>query len=204
MTTGYHSPSATSQDWCTPPKYAEAVQAFFGGRVGLDPCSNAHSTVNARVEWSLPETDGLAAQWDHSTIFVNPPYGRDPIRRTTIYDWLSKCADARKRFGAEVLALVPVATNTRHWKRFVFGEAMAVAFLGDTRLRFHMGGNPVIKGSPRACAMIYWGERAGYFEDVFADFGAVVFLSRRGKWNAGVPAAEGPGKAEHVPDVQLQ
>ena len=62
-----------------------------------------------------------------------------------------------KRYGSEVLALVPVATNTRHWKAFVFGAADAVAFLYDTRLRFLVNGKDSGKGAPMSCAMVYWG-----------------------------------------------
>ena len=78
----------------------------------------------------------MSASWDHPTVFVNPPYGRNRERGTTIRDWLRKCSEAHSQHGAEVLALVPVATNTRHWKQFVFGAAASVAFLYDTRLRF--------------------------------------------------------------------
>ena len=102
MTLGYHKPSNTSQDWCTPPKYVDAVRYFFGGAVGLDPCSNNHSTVRADVEWSLPEVDGLFPPWNYPTIFVNPPYGRDSMRRTSIFDWLSKwrgCSEALRVGG---------------------------------------------------------------------------------------------------------
>ncbi len=39
-------------------------------------------------------------------------------------------------YGAEIIALVPVATNTAYWKKYVFDEADSVCFLYDTRLRF--------------------------------------------------------------------
>ena len=177
---GYHQPSGSSQEWCTPPKYVAAVREFFGGAVSLDPCSNNYSTVNADVEWRLPSVDGLRMEWDYPTVFVNPPYGRDPNRGTTIYDWLRRCADARYSHGSEVLALVPVATNTRHWKHFVFGKASAVAFLHDTRLRFCIDGYPSDKGSPRPCAMVYWGANITCFGEVFARYGEVVHLRRGG------------------------
>jgi len=130
--------------------------------------------VKAAIEYSLPETDGLAASWDYPTIYVNPPYGRDRERGTTIRDWLRKCAEAYSQHGAEVLALVPVATNTRHWKQYVFGAATAVAFLYDTRLRFLVNGQDGGKGAPMSCAMVYWGGQYARFERVFIRFGAVV------------------------------
>jgi hypothetical protein len=75
-----------------------------------------------------------------------------------------------------VLALVPVATNTSHWKEYVWGRATAVCFLYDTRLKFLENGNNVGKGAPMACAMVYWGSDYVRFSEVFLKHGAVVDL----------------------------
>jgi hypothetical protein len=176
MTAGRSNAWSLSKDWCTPPKYVNAIREFFGGRIELDPCSSEHSIVKADVEWILPEVDGLREEWNYRTIYVNPPYGADRERGTTIRDWLRKCAEAHSKYGAEVLALVPVATNTRHWKFYVWGAATAVAFLYDTRLRFLVNGRDIGKGAPMSCAMVYWGFRYHRFEQVFLKFGAVVDL----------------------------
>ena len=174
MTAGRNNAESLSQHWCTPPNYVNAIRAFFSGTISLDPCSNSHSIVNADVEYCLPEIDGLTASWNYRTIFVNPPYGSDRERGTTIRDWLRRCAEAHSKHGAEVLALVPVATNTRHWKLYVWGAATAVAFLYDTRLRFLVEGKHGGKGAPMSCAMIYWGLQYERFEKAFIRFGAVV------------------------------
>lgn len=176
MTAGRNNAESVSTHWCTPPKYVEAVREFFGGEISLDPCSNEYSIVRASVEYRLPHSDGLAEPWDAPTVFVNPPYGRDKERGTGIGDWLRKCSEARSQFRSEVLALVPVAPNTRHWKDFVFRSADGVAFLYDTRLRFLENGQNVGKGAPMSCAMIYWGTRYERFETMFMRFGAVVNL----------------------------
>ncbi|MYA22577.1 MAG: N-6 DNA methylase, partial [Gemmatimonadetes bacterium] len=172
MTAGRNNAEVLSQHWCTPPKYVNAIREFFAESVTLDPCSNRHSIVEATVEYSLPEIDGLSASWNYPTIFVNPPYGRDRDRGTTIRDWLRKCTEAHLQHGVEVLALVPVATNTRHWKQYVFGAATAVAFLYDTRLRFLVNGRDGGKGAPMSCAMVYWGPQYERFEKIFVRFGA--------------------------------
>ena len=130
--------------------------------------------MRARVEYRFPTHDGLSLPWDYHRIYVNPPYGADRDRGTTINDWLRKCAAAHSEHGAEVLALVPVATNTRHWKRHVWGNATAIAFLYDTRLRFLEDGRDQGKGAPMSCAMIYWGNDYDRFYQVFKQFGAVV------------------------------
>lgn len=176
MTAGRTNSESTSQDWCTPPEYVNAIRRFFMGSIDLDPCSNRYSIVDACNEYSLPDTDGLTASWDHNTIFVNPPYGRDRARGTSIRDWLRKCAEAHLNHSSEVLALVPVATNTKHWKSYVFGAATAVAFLYDTRLRFLVNGKDEGKGAPMSCAMVYWGGDYSRFESEFIRFGAVVPL----------------------------
>lgn len=165
-----------SQTWCTPPKYVRAVREVFEGRIALDPCSNPHSVVEAEVEYRLPEHDGLYSSWDFPTIYVNPPYGADRERGTTIKDWLRRCANAYDQRRSEVLALVPVATNTKHWKDYVFGVAAAVAFLYDTRLKFLVDGRDGGKGAPMSCAMVYWGGNFARFEKVFSPHGAPVDL----------------------------
>jgi len=182
-----------SKEWGTPQKYVDAVKEFFGGEIDLDPCSNEYSIVNALVEYRLPYYDGLQASWDYPRIYVNPPYGRDKERDTTIYDWLKQCAWANIRYHSQVLALIPVATNTKHWKQFVFGNASMICFLRDTRLRFLENGQDVGKGAPMACAMVYWGinenvgdggegtveylRRRQRFKHIFSQHGTVIDIT---------------------------
>jgi len=169
--------NSISQSWGTPHKYVRAVKDVFGGQIDLDPCSNEYSVVNARVEYSLPERDGLKETWNYPRIYVNPPYGIDKKRGTTIKNWLARCAHAHEAFNSEVLALVPIAANTTHWKKYVFTKAKAICFLYDTRLRFLENGQDSGKGAPMACAMIYWGDNYAGFYEVFIEHGAVVDIS---------------------------
>lgn len=169
--------NTNSQSWGTPQKYVDAVKKVFGGYIDLDPCSNEYSIVHARTEYLLPEKDGLKESWNFPKIYVNPPYGIDKERGTTIKNWFSKCAHANEDFNSEVLALVPIAANTAHWKKYVFTKARAICFLYDTRLRFLENGQDVGKGAPMACAMIYWGDNYQKFYEVFIEYGAVVDIS---------------------------
>jgi hypothetical protein len=166
-----------SQCWGTPHKYVKAVKDVFGGYIDLDPCSNEYSVVRAKVEYRLPEHDGLKENWSYPTIYVNPPYGIDKKRGTTIKNWLAKCAYAYEEYDSQVLALVPVASNTTHWKKYVFTRAKSICFLYDTRLRFLEDGRDSGKGAPMACAMIYWGNNPYRFYEVFIEYGAVVDIS---------------------------
>ena len=175
MTAG-RTVNSQSIHWCTPPKYVEAVKKVFGGTIQLDPCSNRWSVVGAETEFTLPQSDGLAEEWNYKTIYVNPPYGADRERKTTIKNWMYKCVSSHKYFHSEILALIPVAANTRHWKEYIWSRATAVCFLYDTRLKFLENGNGEGKGAPMACAMIYWGKDYDRFFQVFLEFGAVVDL----------------------------
>jgi hypothetical protein len=163
-----------NQTWCTPKKYVEAVRFFFEGEIALDPCSNESSIVQAKKEYRLPKKDGLKNSWNFKTIYVNPPYGRAKNSTSSIYDWLEKCAEAHSQFGSEVLALIPVATNTSHWKKFIFGQAAGICFLSDTRLKFLVDGQEDNKGAPMACCMVYWGKNYKKFHKNFNQFGAVL------------------------------
>lgn len=169
--------NTTSQSWCTPKKYVDSIRDFFGGAIALDPCSNEYSIVKAQVEYCLPDMDGLDESWDYKTIYVNPPYGIDRYRGTSIKHWLARCAESHKQFGSEIVALIPVAPNTSHWKKYIFGEADAVCFLYDTRLKFLVEGRDEGKGAPMACCLVYWGDRTSDFRDCFDSFGATVIIS---------------------------
>lgn len=170
------SVNTLSQSWCTPAKYVNAVRKFFDGRIDLDPCSNISSIVHANTEFILPQ-DGLKENWNFERIYVNPPYGADRVRGTTIKDWLIKCCQAHELYGAEVIALIPVASNTSHWKQCIFGKANAICFLYDTRLRFLIDGSEEHKGAPMACCLVYWGENVPKFINVFMEYGAVVDIT---------------------------
>lgn len=174
-----------NKDWGTPKFYIDSIKQVFNGKIDLDPCSNKYSVVSAKTEFLEGKVDGLKEEWNYPTIFVNPPYGRDMEKGTTIYSWLKKCAESNKKYNSEIIALVPVAANTSHWKEFVFGKADSVCFLYDTRLKFLVDGKDMGKGAPMACAMIYWGKNHKQFFDVFIHFGAVVSLKHLKKISIG-------------------
>jgi len=89
-----------------------------------------------------------------------------------------------------VLALVPVATNTGHWKKYVFKKATAVCFLYDTRLKFLVNGRNGGKGAPMSCALIYWGENYDRFFEIFIEFGAVLDLRSLHQYQIGNNGSE--------------
>lgn len=160
---------SNKKDWNTPPKYISKIKEMLGD-IELDPCSNSLSMVGAKNEFILP-IDGLSMDWDYKTIFVNPPYGRDMERGTTIKNWIKKINETHLQYGSEILCLIPVATNTSHYKDYIFKDSMGICFLEDTRLKFMVDGQLSKKGAPMSCAMIYWGNDYDKFKNVFKDTG---------------------------------
>lgn len=176
MMTAGRNVKTKSIDWNTPPRIIESVKEVFKGEIDLDPCSNEDSVVNARIEYTLPDNDGLQSSWDYKTIFVNPPYGIDSKRKTRIADWFRKAAEAHSQ-GSEVIMLVPVATNTGHWKKYVYPQATAICFLYDPRFKFWINGKEEPNGAPMSVAVIYFGKHFERFARSFKAHGVVIGLS---------------------------
>ncbi|MBC9704391.1 MAG: N-6 DNA methylase [Enterococcus sp.] len=175
VTAGRQS-NSTTKSWCTPLNIIESVKAVFGGVIDLDPCSNEFSQVKATTEYMLPSADGLKESWAYSHIYVNPPYGSDPVRKTRISHWFDKIVEAYRN-GSEVITLVPVATNTGHWKNSVYPVATAICFLSAPRLKFSINGVEDSKGAPMACAVIYYGKHMNRFAQEFSKHGVVIPLA---------------------------
>lgn len=182
MTAGRESISK-QKNWCTPEPLVTKIHTFFDNKLELDPCSNPYSLIISKIRYQLPHNDGLKEDWKYKSIFVNPPYGNDKATKTTIKNWLEKCWYSYKNFNSEIIALIPVATNTSHWKEFIYGEASSICFLYDTRLKFNINGATDTKGAPMSCCLIYWGGNLKKFDTIFTDSGAIIDLNNLKKKN---------------------
>lgn len=156
----HHPPRPRRDNWCTPESILIPVRKVFGGQIGLDPCANTESVVNAKVEFCLPDHDGLVEPWTADTVYVNPPYGRK------IGLWLERCLRAR-RDGAEVIALLPATPDTEAWRKYV-QPASCVCFVHG-RLTFL--GAPA--AAPNPTAIVYWGRNWHRFAELFGELGGI-------------------------------
>jgi hypothetical protein len=153
------------QDHRTPESVLEIVRAY--APIGLDPCSNPLSTVNARVSFALHNgEDGLAECWKayldapDDIVFVNCPYAK-------ILPWVEKCW-AESAMGVESLLLVPCSPETK-WSKLARQTCTArgawrtrIAFIGA-------GGN----GAKQPSALYHFGPNyyrfAHHFEPHLCD-----------------------------------
>lgn len=178
-----HIGDMVSQEWNTPQYIVDQLNWFWPDGIDLDPCDNEHSILNPKMAFRLPHIDGLNAYWDIpevKSIFVNPPYGRDTERGTSIADWVEK-ADHTYVRGAfsnpvEVIMLIPASPETKFWFDYIwYGSAGAVCFLKG-RVKHDLHGEPAKASSTKGSAVVYWGRRFGDFEEAFGPLGYCVSL----------------------------
>ncbi len=180
-----HIQTSKSVDWCTPASILNPIKAMWG-EIVLDPCSNGNSIVKAQNEIKLP-TDSLSVDWtkyltdedvNHpNSIFINPPYGRDKKRGTSIYNWIEKAYStytSSKAEFTEVMMLIPAAVDTRAWQNIIFPSLKStyarVCFLKG-RVKFVNAPT----GCPMAMALVYWGSSyTDNFGETFKNMGHIV------------------------------
>jgi site-specific DNA-methyltransferase (adenine-specific) len=110
-------------EWSTPQDLFDRLNAEFDFR--LDPCATDDNHKCA--VWCTRQQNGLSLAWsDYSSVFMNPPYGRE------IGKWVRKAYEESQN-GATVVCLLPARTDTAWWHDWCMkGE---VRFLRG-RLRF--------------------------------------------------------------------
>lgn len=175
--------SSEYDDWNTPAEVLRAIALFDA--IGLDPCSNAQSIVNARVAWRLDRgQDALRLDWSgHGLVFCNPPYG-DAI------DAFMRKMDREGGAGVEIIALIPNRTCTAwyhdnirrvtakcDWRgrlqhvRGIADQAQLSLLRGSANDSIPAQG--VGQSAPFPSALLYWGKRAQHFRAVFRHHGAI-------------------------------
>lgn len=120
--------SSKTDLWATPQDFFNRLNEEFA--FTLDPCSDG--TNNKCDLYFTKEDDGLAQDWTHQTVFMNPPYGR------VIGDWIRKAYEESER-GATVVCLIPARTDTRYWHEYVM-KAEEIRLVKG-RLKFGDGKN---------------------------------------------------------------
>ena len=153
--------SSDRPDWNTPLNLLERVRAFDS--IGLDPCGNAGSIVQARIEWRLErDGDSLPKPWGNlGLVYVNPPYGPE------ITPFAQKMVEEGAK-GTEIIALLPARVDPVWWQKWIT-QADAVCFWRG-RLKFL--GAP--SSAPFPSAVAYWGPRRDRFRAIFGEVGWVV------------------------------
>lgn len=121
--------SSKSMEWATPRDFFRKLNKQFD--FNLDPCAQSHNAVCSK--YFTADDDGLAQDWEGTTAFVNPPYGRG------IAGWVKKSYEEGCKNGTTVVMLIPARTDTRYWHDYVM-KADEVRLIKG-RLKFGGGSN---------------------------------------------------------------
>lgn len=113
------------QAWLTPAYVIEPIRELFGGRIGLDPCTEPDNPLGAERFYTPPD-DGCVLPWGDDTVYCNPPYGEARER------WVDRCISEGTR--AKVVLLIPSHTDTKGFQRALRYATGCVFIRG--RLRF--------------------------------------------------------------------
>jgi len=175
----------SSDDWGTPRYLLEEIRRFFGGEIGLDPCSNGHSIVNASRALSGPPggvDDGLLSEWvNYQSVFANPPYSKrkSPLENNLMV-WTRKMKEEAE-LGAEIISLLKDDSSTRWMQENVLNHAQAICHLSK-RVK-HIAppdsGKKTITPNFPSC-LVYWSPRLDnirHFRTTFRKLGFCIDLA---------------------------
>lgn len=142
----------------TPAWLVVKVAEFLDG-IELDPCTDASNPCGAD-RWYTEADDGLGKVWEASTVYMNPPYGRE------IKAWTFSLADNFARGNVdEAIALLPARTDTQWWQDIAAYPVCMVT----GRLKF----NDCKGSAPFPSVLVYLGYRWQAFRHSFSDIGTV-------------------------------
>ena len=157
-----------NNEWYTPAEYVESARQLLG-EIDLDPASSetANAVVGAKTIYTAND-DGLAQHW-FGRVWMNPPYASGLIER------FSEKLVTHYKSGdvSQAIVLVNNATETA-WFHQMAAVAQCICFPRG-RIRFWQPSGTL--GAPlQGQSIIYMGQNAAGFVDVFKKFGLVVML----------------------------
>lgn len=108
--------SSESQEWYTPSDVVEALHRFWPEGIALDPASTpeANALIDAQRIYTRDD-DGLAQPWHATTVFLNPPYGRDERGRSRAEIWTHKLLDEWAVGNTDEAVLLVNAGVSNRW-----------------------------------------------------------------------------------------
>src|SRR5579884_2241719 len=160
MSDGHHGRSgrlndglftSASEEWATPPAFFELLDQLFGP-FALDAAATDENAKCAR--YFTKAQDGLGRSWGArgTTVFLNPPYGRD------IGMWVQKARE-ESYLGPTVVCLLPARMDAKWWQDNVM-RAVEV-FCVSGRLSFVSSGGSLGPAPFPSAVVVFRRERPG-------------------------------------------
>ena len=131
--------------WATPLEVFQPLDEEFG--FTLDPCAT-HQTAKCELYFTEAE-DGLLQDWSGQTVFMNPPYGAE------IKKWIEKAYISSQSL-ATVVGLLPAATDSDWWHRYVVGKAEIRYLRKRPRFLVYEDGSVKWASPFQPCVVVIW------------------------------------------------
>jgi len=129
--------SSARHDWRTPAYIIDRVEAMFG-EIGLDPSNSLDGT--GALRHFTPGQDSLSQPWIATTLYMNPPYGRD------VCNWIQQLvAECKAVHIGHAILLLRVVTDT--------GWMQLLLDLRSRRDLFQDGSLPRPSGNSLRCTL---------------------------------------------------
>lgn len=161
--------TSDSDRYFTPLEILDLVAATWPDGIGLDPCWDPESAVQAKQAYDVrQQQDGLILPWS-GRVWLNPPYSNTS-------SWIVRAAQ-HAAAGGEVLALVQAAVGSAYWRSYVWPWASICCL--SPRPKF---GRPAAHGPTKGAmvdhAVIYYGPDHNHFAVTWAPRGEIVASAR--------------------------
>lgn len=149
-------------------------QLTSDGIIGLDPCANELSMVDARRAY-FEVDNGLVQSWrGHGLVFMNPPHSTSPCN---IEPWMEKYFkefangpwDSKDQF----VGLVPSKTDTLWFHDHAREAADAMCFIRG-RIKFWQAGVEMPGPGRFASLVLYTGHNVSRFKALFGPLGMLA------------------------------
>lgn len=162
--------SPKSNEWFTPYCYIEAARKVLGS-IDLDPasCALANQTVRASRYYTR-EDDGLIQDW-YGNMWVNPPYGKHPVRGKSNMSLFTHRLLYDYNAGTVHKAILLVtAVPDRKWFAPLWDYPICFP---DHQIVFNMP-NGAREHHPYGSCFVYFGPHEDHFIEVFQEFGPIA------------------------------
>lgn len=104
--------SREKDEWLTPKKLFDDLNKEF--HFELDPCTTEANPLGTK-KFNTIISNGLTTEWN-CNVFINPPYSK-------IKDWVKKAYEENKKYGFNVVMLLPVRTSNKWFHEFIYNKA---------------------------------------------------------------------------------
>ena len=100
--------SSKNTEWETPQELFDKLDTYF--KFELDVCATKENAKCSK--FFTIEDNALAKDWNSTTCWMNPPYGRG------LYTWVKKAYTESLKHKSTVVCLLPARVDTRWWHDF--------------------------------------------------------------------------------------